>query len=413
MANQISELTGNTQATSGEKIARKVLFSMLERIVGAGLTLVEQDSEVYFFGDRNAELQARINVNHSRFYAKVLQGGSIAAGEAYMDGDWESPDLTAVVQVMARNLGTVDSIQTKMSWLTKIGNKLTHLFRRNTLSQARENIEAHYDLGNALYCQFLDANMLYSAGIYRHPHDDLAQAQINKMDRLCRKLDISPDDHVLEIGTGWGAMAIHMAKHYGCRVTTTTLSKEQYEWTASRVAEEGLGDRITLLLDDYRDLTGQYDKLVSIEMIEAVGKEFLQNYIEKCQSLLKPEGVMAIQAITIADQRYDSYSRNVDFIQKYIFPGGFLPSITKLSDTFTRCSDFVVRDIYDMGLDYARTLADWHEAFMQNRKMIHALGYDERFSRMWRYYLSYCEGGFRERTISTVQLVATRPQWRS
>ncbi|WP_087025010.1 SAM-dependent methyltransferase [Thaumasiovibrio subtropicus] len=398
--------------TSTERLARRGVHKLLSHVTEAGITLVEEGADTHYFGDRNATLQAQLVVRHPRLYSRMLKGGSIAAAEAFMDGDWDSPDLTKVVQVMARNLVMLDNLEKKTSWMTRIGYKLSHLFNRNSKKQARDNIAAHYDLGNALYSQFLDDNMLYSSGIYQHDADTLSDAQINKMQRLCQQLHLQPDDHVLEIGTGWGALAIYIAKHYGCRVTTTTLSQEQYDWAKRRVEEENLGDRITLLLEDYRDLTGTYDKLVSVEMIEAVGKEYLDTYIKKCESLLTPNGLMAIQAITIADQRYDHYSNRVDFIQKYIFPGGFLPSITKLSETLTQRSDLVIRDVKDIGIDYARTLSDWHQAFSSNVDEVLRLGYDERFVRMWRYYLSYCEGGFLERTISTVQIVASRPQWR-
>ena len=255
--------------------------------------------------------------------------------------------------------------------------------------------------------------MLYSAAIYNGDDTSLHQAQWNKMDRLCRQLALKPQDHLLEIGTGWGALAIHAAKHYGCKVTTTTISDAQHQWAKARIEDEGLGDRITLLLDDYRDLTGRYDKIVSVEMIEAVGKDYLTTYLKKCQSLLKPDGLIAIQAITIADQRYDSYSNGVDFIQKYIFPGGFLPSVTVLSQQFTQHTDFVIRDLKDIGMDYAKTLSDWHQGFNDNIEHYFQQGFDDRFIRMWRYYLCYCEGGFLERTISTVQILASRENWRT
>lgn len=229
------------------------------------------------------------------------------------------------------------------------------------------------------------------------------------MERLCQQLDLQSTDHVIEIGTGWGAMAIYMAEQYGCRVTTTTISEEQHEYARQQIVQRGLADRITLLKEDYRNLTGAYDKLVSIEMIEAVGKQFLASYIKKCESLLKPSGLMAIQAITIADQRYDYYSNNVDFIQKYIFPGGFLPSVTSLTQATTKHSDLVVRDLFDIGLDYAKTLNEWHRRFNRAEDAVRGFGYDDRFVRMWRYYLSYCEGGFLARTISAVHMTFQRP----
>ncbi|OAN11550.1 cyclopropane-fatty-acyl-phospholipid synthase [Photobacterium jeanii] len=401
-----------TKVTPMQNAARKVIFTALSQLQGSGLTVIEHQGDTHFFGDRSAELQAQICVDNPAFYKRLLSGGSIAAGEAYIDGWWDSPDLTKVVQVLARNLPSLDAIEAKTGWLTKLNELISHKLRRNNKGNARDNISAHYDLGNALYETFLDKEMLYSSAIYHNEQDTLAEAQFNKMDRLCQQLKLSKEDHLLEIGTGWGALAIHAAKHYGCRVTTTTISKEQHQWAKERIEQEGLGERITLLLDDYRDLTGQYDKVVSVEMVEAVGKEYLTTYIKKCQSLLKPEGLLALQAITIVDQRYESYSRGVDFIQKHIFPGGFLPSVTVLLDQMTRHTDFVVRDLKDIGLDYARTLSDWHLAFNQQAERLQELGYDERFIRMWRYYFCYCEGGFLERSISTVQLLMSRPQWR-
>ncbi|KXF83246.1 SAM-dependent methyltransferase [Enterovibrio coralii] len=398
--------------TKKDTFARSLLLNTLGYLKNASLTLVDFDGQTTQLGDSNSDLHAEIIVRHPGFYRRVLSGGSIAASEAYVDGWWDSPDLTNVIRAVCRNLDALDRIESKVGWVASIAQKLSHWQNRNTKENSRSNISAHYDLGNDLYERFLDEEMLYSSGIYESDTDSLEAAQFQKMDRLCKQLQLKPTDHLVEIGTGWGAMAIHAAKHYDCRVTTTTISEEQYQWAKSRIVDEGLTHKITLLKQDYRDLEGQFDKLVSIEMIEAVGKQFLPTYIKKCQSLLKPNGLMAIQAITIADQRYDSYSKNVDFIQKHIFPGGFLPSVNVLLDHFTKQSDFVVRDLKDIGLDYAKTLQEWHERFNERETELEELGYDEKFSRLWRYYFCYCEGGFLERTISTVQLVLSRPDWR-
>lgn len=352
---------------------------------------------------------ATIEVKHPGFYSRILQGGSIAAGEAYMDGWWDSPDLTALMKLMALNMRALDRLEEQGSWLTKILYKFSHWTNRNSQENSRKNIHAHYDLGNNLYEAFLDTNMLYSSALYNQESGSLEQAQINKMDRLCQQLELKPSDHVIEIGTGWGAMAIYMAEQYDCKVTTTTISEEQHAYAEQKIKERGLTDKVTLLKEDYRNLTGTYDKLVSIEMIEAVGKQFLPSYIKKCESLLKSGGLMAIQAITIADQRYDYYSNNVDFIQKYIFPGGFLPSVTSLTQATTKHSDLVTRDLFDIGLDYAKTLNEWHFRFNQAEHEVRSFGYDDRFVRMWRYYLSYCEGGFLARTISAVHMTFQRP----
>ncbi|EKO3534368.1 class I SAM-dependent methyltransferase [Vibrio fluvialis] len=401
--------------TALQKGARSVALKSLQLIKIGSLTIEEaydgHDVTVEHFGfAHEGQPQAHIRVTHPGFYGRVLKGGSIAAAEAYMDDWWDSPNLTAVTELMARNLSALDQLEAQSSFVTRAMNKVGHWLKRNSIVRAKQNIEAHYDLGNDLYQTFLDERMLYSSALYLSTSDSLEQAQIQKMDRLCQQLQLTENDHVIEIGTGWGAMAIYMAQHYGCKVTTTTISEEQFAYAEAEIARLGLEEKITLLKQDYRLLEGQFDKLVSIEMIEAVGKAYLQSYIEKCQSLLKPGGLMAIQAITIADQRYDYYSNNVDFIQKYIFPGGFLPSITVLTQMATRHTDFIVRDVFDIGMDYAKTLADWRLRFEAALNTVQALGYDERFVRMWRYYLCYCEGGFNARTISTIHMTLQRGQ---
>ncbi|EKO3436646.1 class I SAM-dependent methyltransferase [Vibrio fluvialis] len=401
--------------TALQKGARSVALKSLQLIKIGSLTLEEayegHDVTVEHFGfAHEGQPQAYIRVTHPGFYGRVLKGGSIAAAEAYMDGWWDSPNLTAVTELMARNLSALDQLEAQSSFVTRAMNKVGHWLKRNSIVRAKQNIEAHYDLGNDLYQTFLDERMLYSSALYLSTSDSLEQAQIQKMDRLCQQLQLTANDHVIEIGTGWGAMAIYMAQHYGCKVTTTTISEEQFAYAEAEITRLGLEAQITLLKQDYRLLEGQFDKLVSIEMIEAVGKAYLPSYIEKCQSLLKPGGLMAIQAITIADQRYDYYSNNVDFIQKYIFPGGFLPSITVLTQIATRHTDFIVRDVFDIGMDYAKTLADWRLRFEAALNTVQALGYDERFVRMWRFYLCYCEGGFNARTISTIHMTLQRGQ---
>ncbi|WP_045394346.1 SAM-dependent methyltransferase [Vibrio rotiferianus] len=407
------------ELTTTQKAARGVLFQCLQKMEIGCLTVIEsfktettERSERFSTpnGDYNGEpVAATIEVKHPGFYSRLLQGGSIAAGEAYMDGWWDSPDLTALMKLMALNLRALDKLEEQGSWLTKLLYKFSHWSNRNSEENSRKNIHAHYDLGNNLYEAFLDTNMLYSSALYNRADDSLEQAQINKMDRLCQQLELKPTDHVVEIGTGWGAMAIYMAEQYGCQVTTTTISEEQHAYAEQKIKERGLENKITLLKEDYRNLTGTYDKLVSIEMIEAVGKQFLPSYIKVCESLLKSGGLMAIQAITIADQRYDYYSNNVDFIQKYIFPGGFLPSVTSLTQATTKYSDLVTRDLFDIGLDYAKTLNEWHLRFNRAESEVRSFGYDDRFVRMWRYYLSYCEGGFLARTISAVHMTFQRP----
>ncbi|STQ12039.1 cyclopropane-fatty-acyl-phospholipid synthase [Enterobacter cloacae] len=325
-----------------------------------------------------------------------------------MDGEWETTQLTPLLQLLALNSQVLGRLENGFRLLGRPLERLRHWSRRNSRAQARENIAAHYDLGNAFYAHFLDKELLYSSALFSGEEQDLGDAQRAKMARLCEQLALNPSDHLLEIGTGWGAMAEYAARHYGCRVTTTTLSQEQYRWATERIARAGLQDRVEVLLCDYRDLTGEYDKLVSIEMIEAVGQRYLPTFFRTCQARLRPGGRMAIQAITIQDQRYRDYSKSVDFIQRYIFPGGFLPSITAMNALMTRHTDFVVRNLFDMGPDYARTLAHWRQRFLHAWQEIEKLGFDERFRRMWLYYFGYCEAGFNARTISVVQLTAER-----
>lgn len=369
----------------------------------------ENASAVLEFGQGNlGQPHVSIDIHHPDFYVRLLKGGSIGGAEAYIDKLWDTADLTTLVEIMAKNQAMLDTIEAKSGWLTRQVTKMGHWLKRNTIDQAKSNILAHYDLGNALYETFLDTEMLYSSAVYVNEDDTLEQAQRHKMERLCQQLALTPDDHVLEIGTGWGGMAIYMASHYGCRVTTTTISDEQYHYAQSRIEAEGLTDRITLLKKDYRLLEGQYDKLVSIEMIEAVGKQYLSSYITQCQQRLKPNGIMAIQAITIADQRYEYYGRNVDFIQKYIFPGGFLPSVTALATAATHNTDLVIRDVFDFGYDYGKTLREWRKRFETELPRVTQLGYDERFIRLWRFYFCYCEGGFKARSISVIHMTLTR-----
>lgn len=403
------------QLTTGQKTARTIAFNCLYKINVGCLTVVEsyddaQSHQRTVFGSpRNDEPQALIEVKNPAFYARLLTGGSIAAGEAYMEAWWDSPDLTTLMELMALNLSALDSLENRTSLLSKLSYKVAHWLNRNTIANSQKNIHAHYDLSNDLYQTFLDDKMLYSSAIFTSPTDSLEQAQINKMERLCQQLKLKASDRVIEIGTGWGAMAIYMAENYGCHVTTTTISEEQYCYAEEQIQKRGLQEKVTLLKEDYRKLDGQYDKLVSIEMIEAVGKQFLNSYIQKCQSLLKPKGLMAIQAITIADQRYDYYSDNVDFIQKYIFPGGFLPSVTALTQAATKRSDLILRDLFDIGGDYAKTLNHWYSRFNAAECRVRELGFDDTFIRMWNYYFCYCEGGFKAKSISTVHMTFERP----
>ncbi|TRO34015.1 class I SAM-dependent methyltransferase [Pseudomonas sp. ALS1131] len=392
----------------GAGLLRRAVLRQLENL-RHGLLLIQEGSDTLHFGTPQSELRAEIRVSDPAVWGLVASNGSIGAGEAYIHGYWSTPDLTAVIRIFVANLDVLDAME---GGLARLGRPLIqglHWLNRNTRQGSRRNIAAHYDLGNDLFEQFLDSTMMYSAAMFRREDDSLEQAQLNKLERICQKLALQPSDHLLEIGTGWGSMALYAATHYGCRVTTTTLSREQYAYTERRIRELGLEGRVTLLLEDYRDLEGQYDKLVSIEMIEAVGHRYLPTYFEQCARLLKPEGLMLLQAITIRDQRYERACRSVDFIQRYIFPGGALPSMQKMLDVVTRHTDFNLHHMEDFGLHYARTLRLWHENLRQARQRLEQLGYDDYFYRLWEFYLCYCEGGFLERTIGTAQLLLAKP----
>ncbi|QIX98276.1 cyclopropane-fatty-acyl-phospholipid synthase family protein [Cedecea sp. FDAARGOS_727] len=389
------------------RIARWLLLRLMSGIRVGSLT-VREGTHCLQFGDASASLRAEVQILVPGVYWRLLTGGSLAAAEAWIEGEWETHQLTPLLQILALNAHVLGGIERGFRLLGKPVERLRHWTRRNHRKQARDNISAHYDLGNAFYAQFLDKELLYSSALFNGDEQDLTQAQRAKMARLCNQLALTPSDHLLEIGTGWGAMAEYAARHYGCRVTTTTLSQEQYRWAIARIARAGLQDKVEVLLCDYRDLTGEFDKLVSVEMIEAVGKRYLPSFFRTCQARLRPGGKMAIQAITIQDQRYHDYSKSVDFIQRYIFPGGFLPSITAMNNLMTRHTDFVVRNLYDMGPDYARTIAHWRQQFVHAWQDIEKLGFDDKFRRMWLYYFGYCEAGFNARTISVVQLTAER-----
>lgn len=408
-----TEQTTKTTARTNllDSLAQQSLLKLFNKMTKGHLTIYENGVLLEDFGDPNDSLKADINILDPVFFRRFLFGGSIAAGETYIDGIWKTSNLTDVIRFFARNIHIIDAVEKQFSWLSRPAKLLTHWSNRNSKQQSKRNIAAHYDLGNSLYTEFLDDSMMYSSAIYPNEDASLAQAQQHKLKVICEKLQLTSSDRLVEIGSGWGSLAIFAAKHYGCHVTTTTISEEQFAWADAQIKQQNLSDRITLLKKDYRELTGQYDKLVSIEMIEAVGESYLKTFFETCNKLLKPNGLMLLQAITINDQRYASYSKDVDFIQKYIFPGGFLPSVEKMSKMTASHTNMVIRDCHDIGIDYARTLKHWHETFVNNTDSLAAAGYDEWFRRMWEFYFCYCEGGFRERTISTVQLQLSKPEF--
>ncbi len=396
-----------------QNLARRLVFSRLQRIRDGELLLTE-GMDKFRFGQGTDALPDRVHVEiiDPRSYSDIAFGGSIGAAEAYAAGFWRTNDLTALVRLMARNMDVVDDMEGGLAGLTRPARAVLHWFNRNTRTGSRRNIAAHYDLGNDFFELFLDESMMYSSAVFRRSDMTLAEASTEKLDLICRKLQLKPGDHVLEIGTGWGGFALHAARHYGCRITTTTISREQHAMAAERITAAGLSRQVELLFQDYRDLRGQFDKLVSIEMMEAVGHAWFEAFFRKCNGLLKPDGMMMLQAITIADQRYESAKRSVDFIQRYIFPGGALPSVAVLCNALARATDMRLFHLEDIGPHYELTLRHWRNRFLAKLDDVRALRYPESFIRMWEFYLCYCEGGFAERTIGTVQMLLTKPDCR-
>lgn len=392
-------------------LARGAVLALLGKLRHGHLRLLSHGQQ-WSFGDADSPLQAELEVLDDAAWGLIAGNGSIGAGEAYIHGYWRSPDLALVTRLFVANLEVLDALEGGLARLGRPALRLLHRLNRNSRRGARRNILAHYDLGNALFEQLLDRTMMYSAAQFEHPAQSLEQAQLNKLQRVCEKLELGPDDHLLEIGCGWGSLAIHAAIQHGCRVTTTTLSEAQYTYTRRRVQDLGLERRVTVLRDDYRDLRGSYDKLVSIEMIEAVGHRYLPAYFRQCAALLKPDGLMLLQAITIRDQRYAQARRSVDFIQRYIFPGGALPSLSVMLDTASRQTSLNLVHLEDFGVDYARTLGHWRDNLRQARPALADLGYDDAFQRLWEFYLCYCQGGFEERAIGVAQLLWAAPQAR-
>ncbi|MES2623720.1 MAG: cyclopropane-fatty-acyl-phospholipid synthase family protein [Pseudomonadota bacterium] len=397
-----------------ENLARRALFRLFEELT-VGCLVIEETGRTYQFGQDRAQarIHATIHVQNPAAWLALLRNGTVGAGESYMFGYWDTPDLLQVIRLFVLNMHTVANINSRRNYWYKLASRVFYSMRRNSHRQARVNIAAHYDLGNDFFRLFLDSSMAYSSGIFKDRAATLEQASIAKFQHICERLQLCSKDHLLEIGTGWGGLAIYAAKNFGCRVTTTTLSHEQYVYAADWIAREGLGDRITLLERDYRDLTGTYDKLVSVEMIEAVGHEYYSEYFRKCSMLLKPDGLLLIQAITISDQRYEASLTNTDFIKRYIFPGGQLPSNSIIMSNIAGATDMQVIGLEDITMDYAMTLRLWRERFNNHLAEVRTLGCDESFIRMWRFYLCFCEGGFLERVIHTGQFLAAKPDFRA
>lgn len=393
-----------------DRMARAALRKSMTRI-SRGRVTVTEDGQSVIYGVEEAVLQAEIRVKDPAFYRRAVFGGSVGAAESFMDGHWECDDLAALVRIMVRNQSARDSLEEGLARLAMPLQRLLHRLRDNTRSGSRKNIAAHYDLGNDLYRLFLDPTMAYSCGFFGREDSTMEQASAAKFDLVCRKLGLGPGMSVIEIGTGWGGFALHAARNYGCSVTTTTISAEQRNLAVARISEAGLQDKITLLNRDYRDLRGQYDRLVSIEMIEAVGDKHLPTFFLACAGLLKPEGLALIQVITVPDRAYKAYLKNPDFINLYIFPGGCCPSVQAMTWA-AAATDLRLVQLQDLTPHYVRTLQEWRRSFTANLPAVRALGYGERFIRMWHCYFCYCEGAFAEQYTGVVQLLYAKPEHR-
>jgi cyclopropane-fatty-acyl-phospholipid synthase len=385
-------------------LARRLVLTRLG-MLREGRVRIREGSEQLEFGSEHAECAATVTVKDPAFYSELAFGGSVGAAESYMLGHWQADDLTALLRLMLRNRHALDSLETGPARISAPLRLAAHWVHRNTRAGSRRNISAHYDLGNEFFRLFLDETMMYSCALFERPDMSLAEASTAKLERICRRLALGPQDHVLEIGTGWGGFALHAAGRYGCRVTTTTISPSQHALARERVRAAGLEDRITILLEDYRDLKGTFDKLVSIEMIEAIGHRQFEEFFRCCARRLAPGGQMLLQSITIADHRYARARDEVDFIKRYIFPGSCIPSISALAQAMAKGSDFRIVHLEDIGAHYATTLARWRQNFLANLPRVRALGLPESFIRMWEFYFCYCEAGFAERALGDVQML--------
>ena len=391
-----------------DRWARRLVLGQLQRLQRGAICLVEGEQR-RTFGQGEDGPTVVLQVHHPRFFRALALGGTIGAAEAYMQGWWSCDDLPAMCRLAVANMEWMQQRERGWARLAAPARVLGHALKRNTLRGSRRNIAAHYDLSNDFFRLFLDDNMMYSSAVFPRPDSSLEEASRYKVDRICKKLALVPEDHLLEIGTGWGGFALHAAREYGCRVTTATISQQQCELARQRVRAAGLDSRVEVVLADYRDLQGQYDKLVSIEMIEAVGHHYFDTYFGCCSRLLKPEGLMLLQAIVIGDWAYERARRSVDFIKAYIFPGSCIPSVATISRSLAEATDMRLVHLEDIGPHYARTLRAWRARFWDAEKQVRQLGFSEEFIRMWDFYFAYCIGGFEERYISDVQMLSARP----
>lgn len=393
-----------------DRLARRVVMSQLDGLKRGEIDLREAGAATTL--GQTAELRVALRVHRPRFFRQAILGGTLGVAESYLRGDWDCDDLTGLIRIFVRNRNSADRLDSGLARLARCGHRLFHWWHTNSRRGSRQNIAAHYDLGNDFYRLWLDETLAYSSGIFPTPQSTLQAASIEKFDRVCRKLDLQVTDQVLEIGTGWGGFATHAASEYGCSVTTTTISQKQFEVAQQRVHAAGLANQVSLLQRDYRDLTGQFDKLVSIEMIEAVGHRYLDRYLGQCGRLLRPDGSLVLQAIVMPERGYDQYLKSVDFIQHYIFPGGCLPSLAAILDSAGRTTDLRFVHAEDFAPHYAETLRRWRHAFQSRLDDVRRLGYSEEFIRMWNYYLCYCEAAFEERYVGVFQIQFDKPECR-
>ena len=397
-----SEVLSSTRSKPASWLNRACRRLVLRRLSSLknGQICLEDQHERFVLGENSPDaLRATISVKNPRFYRRLVTGRDLGLADAYLAGDFDCDDLTILFRIFCRNLDWHHTFGKTLELATRTAARFGYWLARNMRSGSRRNIGAHYDLGNEFFELFLDPSMMYSSAIFDDTTMSLADAQTARLDEICRRVQLKASDHLLEIGTGWGGFALHAAKNFGCRVTTTTISENQFRYAQQRIAAAGLSDRVTVLQQDYRDLTGTYDKLVSLEMIEAVGPQYYDQYFSKCAGLLDANGRMLLQAIVMPEQRYSQYLKSVDFIQKYIFPGGCLPSVTAMQNSMTRNSMLRLLSMDDFAEGYARTLREWRRSFLERQEDVRQLGYSERFIRMWDYYLTYCEGAFEERAV--------------
>ncbi|MGE0608127.1 MAG: class I SAM-dependent methyltransferase [Pirellulales bacterium] len=404
-------LPSTASASWLQRTCRRLFLSRLDTL-REGRIALHFSGQAATVGTSDGEPTVCWDIHDPAFFVRAVTGGSLGVAESYLRGEWDCDDLLSLFRLFARNMSLAQSGERGLARLGKLAARFWHAARRNSLRGSRRNIEAHYDLGNDFFSLMLDETMAYSSGIFLQPDSTLEEASREKFDRLCRKLALRPGDHLLEIGSGWGGMALHAAAEYGCRVTTTTISPSQREYAQAKIDAAGLAGRITLLGCDYRDLRGQYDKLVSVEMIEAVGRRYLPGFFRQISRLLKPDGRCALQAILIPDQRDSQYLRSVDFIQKYVFPGGCLPSMASIHAAVADQTDLRLVHFEEISPHYARTLDAWRQRFESRLAEVRQLGYPERFVRLWRYYLSYCQAGFAERAVSVAQMQFDKPRIR-